>query len=253
MAKISLHNISLDFPIYNGALSLRSKLINLSTGGKLMASSTKIPVVRALDGVSLEIHNGDKVGIIGHNGAGKTTLLKLITGIYFPTSGVIKTEGKINAFFNVINGMDLESTGYDNIYLMGTLLGMKTKEIQTLIPNIVEFTELGSYLGMPVRTYSDGLKLRLGFAVYTSILPEILLLDESIGAGDASFIDKVQKRVESFYSKADILIISSHSFTILSQFCNKVLWMEKGTVKQFDKTKKVLDLYQQSLKENHKV
>ena len=247
MAKISLHNVSLDFPIYNGALSFRSKLINLSTGGKLMSSATKIPVVRALDNISLEIKNGDNVGIIGHNGAGKTTLLKLITGIYHPTAGTIAREGKVNAFFNVMNGMDQESTGYDNIYLMGTLLEMKRHEIKKLIPEIEEFTGLGSYLDMPVRTYSDGMKLRLGFAVYTSILPEILLLDESIGAGDASFLDKAKKRVESFYKKADILIISSHSFAILEQFCNKVLWMEKGKIKKFGSTGSVLKEYHASL------
>jgi ABC-type polysaccharide/polyol phosphate transport system ATPase subunit len=248
MAKIILKNIFLDFPIYNGALSLRSKLVNLGTGGRLMSNAAHIPIVRALEDVSLEINKGDKVGIIGHNGAGKTTLLKLITGIYHPSAGTIHTEGKINAFFSVMNGMDQESTGYDNIYLMGTLLGMKRSEIKRLIPEIVEFTGLGSYLEVPVRTYSDGMKLRLGFAVYTSIYPEVLLLDESIGAGDASFLDKAKKRVESFYKKAEILVISSHSFAILEQFCNKVLWMEKGQIKKFGSTKQVLNAYQESLK-----
>lgn len=248
MAKIILKKVSLDFPIYNGNLSFRSKLVSLSTGGRLLPSASKIPVVRSLDNVSLEINDGDRIGIIGHNGAGKTTLLKLITGIYHPSSGTIEKEGKVNAFFNVMNGMDMESTGYDNIYLMGILLGMKRNEIKASIPKITKFTELGNYLEMPVRTYSDGMKLRLGFAVYTSIFPEILLLDESIGAGDANFMTKAHKRVEQFYNKAKILVISSHSTDILKKFCNKVLVLEKGKVKFFDKTAKVLKGYEKSLK-----
>ena len=247
MAKISLKKVSLDFPIYNGNLSLRSKIINLSTGGMLVPNASKVPMVRSLDNVSLEIEDGDRIGIIGHNGAGKTTLLKLITGIYHPTSGVVETEGKVNAFFNVMNGMDLESTGYDNIYLMGTLLEMRRSEIKEVIPEIEKFTELGNYLEMPVRTYSDGMKLRLGFAVYTSIFPEILLLDESIGAGDANFMARAHKRVEQFYNKAKILVISSHSVEILKKFCNKVLVLNKGKVQFFDKTSKVLKEYQEHL------
>lgn len=252
MAKIFLKKVSLDFPIYNGNLSFRSKIINLSTGGRLLPGAAKVPMVRSLDNVSLEINDGDRIGIIGHNGAGKTTLLKLITGIYHPTAGRVETEGKVNAFFNVMNGMDLESTGYDNMYLMGSLLGMKRSEIKEVVPEIEEFTELGNYLEMPVRTYSDGMKLRLGFAVYTSIFPEILLLDESIGAGDALFMAKAHKRVERFYNKAKILVISSHSLEILKKFCNKVLVMHKGKVQFFDKTTKVLKEYKDYLAQSSK-
>lgn len=233
MTSIVIKDLSLRYPIYaNISKSLRQGIVNLSTGGRVFRNE-KVPYVSALNNINLEIKEGDKVGIIGHNGAGKTTILKTIAGIYKPTSGTIEVHGRLTSIFNTCVGLDLEKNGYDNIIFMGMLLGLKLSEIKALTPQIGEFSGLGEYLHLPVKSYSDGMRVRLGFALCTSIEAEILLLDEGIGAGDKDFIEKATKRVEEFYAKAKILVISSHSPDLLKKFCNKFLWLEKGSVKAY--------------------
>ncbi len=248
MSKIILENVCLDYPIYNSAHnSLRRTIVNLGTGGVIFKNHNDISVVRALDNISINIQQGDKIGLIGHNGSGKSTLLRTIGQFYTPTSGKLLVEGNILPLFSVCTGMDLEKTGYENINLIGKLLNLSNKKIQEITPDIEEFSELSNFLNFPVRTYSDGMKIRLGFSIFTCLEPEILLLDEAIGVSDANFIEKAIKRAKVLYSKANILVIASHSTVIIEEFCNKVLWLNNGKIHMLGNVKDVIREYNNSI------
>lgn len=250
MASIELENVVVSFPVYDqGARSLKKRIISATTGGRIEsdAGSGKISVVQALDGVTLRLQHGDRVGLVGHNGAGKTTLLRVLAGIYEPTIGSAKISGHAAPLFDVALGMDPESTGYENIMLRGLFLGLSHKEIDARIEEIAEFTELGSFLELPIRTYSAGMRMRLAFAVSTSIEPDILLLDEGIGAGDAAFLEKANRRLKEFTEKAAIIVLASHSEPLIRQMCDKAVLMEHGKVLQVGKTEEVLEHYRVAL------
>jgi ABC-2 type transport system ATP-binding protein/lipopolysaccharide transport system ATP-binding protein len=199
--------------------------------------------IEALRDVSLNFQAGDRVAVIGPNGAGKTTLLRVMAGVYEPVSGVVRSRGRISPMFDIALGIDSEISGYNNIRLRGLILGLTPKEIEERMGDIVEFTELGDYLDIPVRTYSSGMMTRLTFAVATCFAPEILLMDEWIMAGDAAFLTKAQHRVESFVSKASILVLASHSLETCRRFCNKGVWMDQGMVKAEGPIDSILDAY----------
>ncbi|MDF0377973.1 ABC transporter ATP-binding protein [Methylophilus sp. YYY-1] len=233
MAKIIFHNVSLSYPIYHaGAMSLKSKLVEVSTGGRLSKTKKNLVSVSALENVNFALNDGDSVGLIGHNGAGKTTLLRTMAGIYTPTKGNIIREGKVSTIIELGAGLDSELTGYENIYRLGLLLGMSLKEINEILPSIESFTDLGDFLSAPVRTYSSGMLMRLMFAVTTSNQPEILLVDEMFGTGDKSFQIKARERMESIVSSAKIFVFASHSESLISQFCNRVFELSHGQLKE---------------------
>jgi ABC-type polysaccharide/polyol phosphate transport system ATPase subunit len=242
--KLSLENVSVSFPIYHGgSRSLKKSLLFRGSGGQLASDASHRITVEALRNVSLEFSTGDRVALIGTNGAGKTTLLRVMAGIYEPVMGVVKSRGRISPMFDISLGIDGEISGYDNIRLRGLILGLSASEIEERMADIVEFTELGDYLDIPVRTYSSGMMTRLTFAVATCFAPEILLMDEWIVAGDAGFLAKAQHRIEAFVEKAGILVLASHSSDICRQWCNKALWMERGEVKLLGDIESVLDAY----------
>lgn len=244
MALIKLDSVSLEFPIYNmSARSLKKRLVNLSTGGNLLKDAHESVVVKALDNLSITFQKNDSVGLIGSNGAGKSTLLRLLAGIYEPTRGQIEITGKVSSILDMRLGLNPEATGYENIIMTGMLLGYKRKEILARQDEIADFTELGDYLSAPVRTYSTGMMLRLAFGVVTSIQPEILLLDEIVGTGDANFIEKARARLMTLIKSSNIVILSSHSLDIIEQFCNKLLILEKGQVKYFGDCKEGIARY----------
>lgn len=244
MASITLTSVSIDFPIYGiSTRSLKKQLLRFSTGGKLSKSENEIVTIRALDNLSLTIEHGDRVGLIGHNGAGKSTLLRVLSRIYEPTIGDINIDGKVTALLDVMLGMDAESTGYENIVLRGILYGLKYQDIIRKQAEIAEFTELGDYLSMPVRTYSSGMQVRLAFGMATSMMPEILILDEVIGAGDAAFIDKAKQRMHHMIHSSDIVVIASHDTAILKDLCTKVLWLDAGKVSFFGDVGRGIELY----------
>src|ERR1043165_9615269 len=198
MPAIELNNVSVTFPVYSaGARSLKSAVIAATTGGRIGNQANHV-IIHALDQVSLTFEHGDRVALIGHNGAGKTTLLRVLAGIYEPRVGWVRVEGRVTPMFDVNLGIDAESTGYENIILRGLYLGLTKAEILERRDSVAEFTELGQFLDFTVRTYSAGMHARLAFAMATCIDPEVLLLDEGIGAGDASFIDKANARLEPF-------------------------------------------------------
>ena len=228
MPSIELDNVSVVFPVYSaGSRSLKNALVAATTGGRI-GSDAKHVVIQALDQVSLQLHDGDRVALIGHNGAGKTTLLRVLAGIYEPRVGSIRIEGRVTPMFDINLGIDPESTGYENIILRGLYLGLTRAEILARRDSVAEFTELGPFLDIPVRTYSAGMQARLAFAMATCIEPEILLLDEGIGAGDASFLEKANERLDQFIKKAGILVLASHSIDLVRRLCNRALLMEHG-------------------------
>jgi ABC-type polysaccharide/polyol phosphate transport system ATPase subunit len=241
---LAVENVSVSFPIYQtGSRSLKKHLLFRGTGGQIATDANHRIVVEALRNVSLNIKAGDRVALIGSNGAGKTTLLRVMAGVYQPSSGEVLWCGRISPLFDMSLGIDSELSGYDNIRLRGMLLGLSRSQIDTYLPDIVEFTELGDYLSIPVRTYSSGMMTRLTFAVATCFSPEILLMDEWIVAGDAAFLTKAQHRVEGFVERASILVLASHSVEICRKWCTKAVWMERGQIRMFGDIETVLSAY----------
>ena len=230
MARIDLHQASVQFPIYNArSRSLKSTIARHAVGATI-GSRTKndIVVVNALKNITLTLNPGDRVGIIGHNGAGKTTLLRVFSGAYVPTSGSAEVVGEVSALTDISMGMDPEASGYENIIMRAILLGMNYQQARALAPEVEQFTELGEYLDLPVRTYSTGMMLRLAFAVATSIEPEILIMDELIAVGDASFMEKATQRIDTLIAKANIFVLASHDEETLKRFCNRAIWLNRG-------------------------
>lgn len=244
MAAITCENVSVDYPLYGGgSRSLKKTLMRMGSGGRISRDAGDRVCVQALRDVSLHIDHGERVGIIGSNGAGKTTLLRVLAGIYEPTRGVVRHEGRISPLFDTTLGMDTEATGYENIVLGGLFLGLSPREIRGRTDEIAEFTELGDYLSVPVRTYSTGMMLRLAFAVSTCIDPEILLMDEWIGVGDAHFLEKAERRMERLVGQSRVLVIASHSDALIKRLCNKVVLLDHGEVKAIGLVAEILDQY----------
>jgi len=244
MSHIILEHASLTFPIYGTETrSLKHNLIKATIGGKLRHGNTKFIEVKALHDINLSILTGDRVGLIGHNGAGKSTLLKVMAGIYAPSSGTVNIEGSTSSLLDLNVGMQQHLSGYENIRIRGLILGMNQHQIQKLREDVENFTELGDYLSMPIRIYSSGMQMRLAFALSTASQPDILLVDEVIGAGDSSFMEKAKKRIESFIHHANILVLASHDCNVLRQFCNKVIWLEHGQIKIQGLTEEVIEYY----------
>lgn len=231
MARISISDLTIQFAVYGTrARSLKNRIIAQATGGKLMPGAGDVVVVHAIDRLNLEIHDGDRVGLVGRNGSGKSTLLRALSGIYKPTAGAITIEGRVGTLLNPTAGIDMEATGYENIYLRGYLLGMSTREIKSKLDDIAEFSELGDFLTLPMKTYSAGMIARLAFAISTAPDTDILLIDEGIGAGDAEFQKKAEQRIERLFEKTSVVIIASHSEELLARFCNRRIRMERGQI-----------------------
>jgi ABC-type polysaccharide/polyol phosphate transport system ATPase subunit len=234
MAYIHLKNVTVEFPIFNvNALSFKKNFIRVATGGRVLQDANDKVVVRSLNNVSLKIEHGDRVGLIGHNGAGKSTFLRTLAGIYEPSAGDLKTQGKISSMLDLMSGIEAESTGYENIYMRGLMLGLSRKAIKEKTQEIADFSCLGDYLAMPVRTYSSGMMVRLAFSISAAILPDILLIDEIFGAGDADFLKKARERMVSLMTQSRIVVFASHSPALIEEFCNKILVLNAGQVEYF--------------------
>ena len=245
MAQIVLENVVADFPIYGTQPSLRNALFGRVVGGVLRRETVtgKRMVVRALENISLTVHHGDQLGIIGHNGAGKSTMLRIFAGIYQPSQGTISIEGRVSPLFSTSPGLDPDDTGYENIVTCGLLLGMSRDEIEQKMPEIEAFSELSDYLALPARTYSTGMLVRLGFAIATALDPEILLLDEELGAGDARFAMRATKRVEALIERSSIVVLASQSEELISRICNRAILLDHGRLIADGPTKDVLELH----------
>lgn len=233
-ALIRLSGVELSYPVYSiRAHSLRNTIANLAIGGKLLKDGQDIIHVKALDGINFSLDEGDRMGIIGHNGAGKSTLLKVIAGIYEPDRGRVEVVGRISSMIDISLGLDSSFTGRENMLNMGRMRGFTTRQILAKVDEIVEFSELGPYIDLPVKTYSAGMQTRLVFAVATSLEPDILLLDEWIGAGDAGFAAKAAQRMKDVLSKSRALVLATHNISLIHNVCNKVLVLNGGAQDYF--------------------
>lgn len=225
---IQANKISLRFPILGtNAKSLRKSLINVATGGKLNAHDKSVSIT-ALDNVSFNFFRGDIVGITGHNGAGKSTLLRVLAGIHDVSSGHISINGSVLPLLNINVGMDQDASGLDNIFIKGWLLGFKTNEIKSKIDDIVNFSELGEYINLPVRTYSTGMVMRLFFATITAFKRDILLMDEWLSVGDERFSEKANLRLKNLMNSAKLIVITSHNQDLINKLCNRIFNMNHG-------------------------
>ncbi|MCW0215658.1 MAG: ABC transporter ATP-binding protein [Pseudonocardia sp.] len=239
---IDLDAACVDFPIFDAKSRSLKKSVLGRAGGRI-GTESKVPIIEALRDITVSLRKGDRVALVGHNGAGKTTLLRLMSGIYEPTRGHAAVHGKVAPVFDLAVGMDPEISGLDNILIRGLFLGMTKKQMATRIDDIAAFTELGDYLEMPLRTYSTGMRVRLALGVVTSIDPEILLLDEGIGAVDSEFLAKARDRLNELVERSGILVFASHSDEFLADLCDTAIWMEHGTVKEFGPLREVLHHY----------
>lgn len=232
MAQIALEAASIEFPIFNAkGRSLTSQALQIATGGRLDADESGYVTVRALSDLQLTISEGERVGIVGHNGAGKSTLLRTLSRAYSPTQGKAQITGTVSSLIDISLGIDAEATGIENIYLRAAILGIPKKIIKSQIEEIREFSELGQFLELPVRTYSSGMQLRLAFAVSTLSASEILLMDEWLSVGDENFRHKAEVRMQDLVSSAKILVLASHDRKLIETLCTRAILLEHGKIK----------------------
>jgi lipopolysaccharide transport system ATP-binding protein len=229
MVSIQVENVSLIYRLHQ-KLSLGAGRGRMPVGGPIEGRG-RTRLVTALDGIGFTLESGDRLGLVGPNGAGKTTLLKVLYGIYEPSSGSVAVEGRVDALFNINLGFRKEATGRRNIVLRGLIAGRSHDQITERMDEIIEFSELEDFIDIPLKAYSQGMAGRLAFSIATSFEPEILLMDEWIGAGDAAFQEKAGKRMAELSEKAGIIVLASHNEALLKKTCNRRLELEGGRVK----------------------
>ena len=230
MASIDLVDASVEIPIFNSrGRSLKTTLIR-RVGGQVATDGRDVVTVKALRHLDLSLRPGDRLGLIGHNGAGKSTLLRVFAGSYEPSGGRADIHGTVSSLIDMEMGMDPELTGADNIIQRGVFLGLSLKEARRAIPGVAEFSELGPYLHLPMRTYSSGMRMRLAFATSTTRRPDILLFDEMISFGDAGFAARAKARLDALLDSAKILVLASHDIGSLQSYCNRAVLLEAGTI-----------------------
>jgi ABC-2 type transport system ATP-binding protein len=241
---LETRNAWVEFPIFDAKARSLKKAFLGKAGGAIGTNDANVVVIEALRDISMSLQMGDRVGLVGHNGAGKSTLLRLLSGIYEPTRGSATVTGRVAPVFDLGIGMDPEISGYENIIIRGLFLGQTRKQMHAKVDEIAEFTELGDYLAMPLRTFSTGMRVRLAMGVVTSIDPEILLLDEGIGAVDAEFLKKAQSRLERLVQRSGILVLASHSHEFLARLCTSAMWIDHGEIKMTGGVEDVVRAYE---------
>lgn len=224
MAHIELKNVTVDLPIYGAHnMNLKGRVANF-----LARRETEIQIIRALHDVSLSIKDGDRIGIVGPNGAGKTTLLRVMAGILKPSQGEVTIQGSVVSMIDQGLGMDPQCSGIENIFRRGIFLNQSTQQMQSRVDDIVEFSGLGDRIRHPLYTYSSGMKARLAFSIATSVDPEILIIDEGIGAADEEFSIRATVRLDALIKNAGILVLASHSNQIVQSWCTKIIHTRSG-------------------------
>lgn len=245
---LDLKNVVVEFPIYARDKMAGLKWVSSKIGGIIKSSAGNggsHVSIRAIDDVSITLHKGDRLGLIGHNGAGKSTLLRVMAGIYKPISGTVKIRGRVSPLFDISLGISFDDTGEENIFNIGMYLGVSKEDLRRKLSEIAEFTELGDFLHLPVRTYSTGMLTRLSFAIATSVEPDIMLLDEGLSAGDARYANKVKDRVDRLVAQSSLMVFACHSEEMVKSMCNKAVLMEKGRIVASGSVESVLDAYRE--------
>ena len=242
-ARIEVENLTLFFPLYHGNSRSLKKTVFAAATGRLGRDAQHRPGVQALRDISFHLRSGDRLGLIGANGAGKTTLLRTLAGIYEPVVGRIRVQGSVNALLNVQLGMNPDLTGRENIMLRGLYDGLTRSALARLADDVGSFADLGDFLDLPVRIYSSGMMVRLAFALATAIRPQILLMDEWILAGDATFLERARVRLEDMVRGAEILVLSTHIAAVVQNWCTRVIWLDQGRIREDGPAEIVLDNY----------
>jgi ABC-type polysaccharide/polyol phosphate transport system ATPase subunit len=244
MARIELNNVSLTFRVrQQRRITFKEFLVRQM----FRRSLNPFIEVRALQGVSLSCHEGERVGVLGHNGAGKSTLLKVLAGIYPPSEGQRLVEGRISSLFDIALGFEGDANGWENIAYRGYLQGETPQSIRGKLQAIADFSELGEFLNMPVRYYSAGMMVRLAFSIATTIEPEILLVDEVLSVGDMAFQQKAQQRMREMMAKAQLIVLVSHDLDSLARLCDRGIWMDHGRVRKMGPVTDVIAAYTESV------
>ena len=235
-AHIRLQNVSIDFLVYNSRnRSLKNQLINNLTGGIINFDADGRTVVRSLHDLTLDIEEGDRVALLGHNGSGKTTLLRTIAGVYRPIFGSVSVSGNVFSLLDISLGIDPEATGIENIYLRAAVLGISQKEVNKNLAHIIDFSGLGQFIYLPLRTYSSGMNFRLAFSISTLLNPEILLMDEWLSVGDSDFAEKAQVRLTDMVNESKILVIATHSEQLAKRLCNRIITLHQGRIQSIER------------------
>jgi lipopolysaccharide transport system ATP-binding protein len=244
MALIEADGVCVEFPLYHGnARSLKRAVFNAASGGRLGEDAQKRVVVQALRDVSFSLAPGDRLGLIGSNGAGKTTLLRTLAGIYEPVRGRVWVKGTLNALIDPNLGMNSDLTGRENIMLRGLYSNLNPQQQRRLLEDVAAFAELGEFIDLPLRIYSSGMSVRLGFALATAIEPQLLLMDEWFLAGDTNFMEKARTRVENMVQGSEILVLSTHMLDVVATWCTRVIWLDSGRVRADGAPTDVLEQY----------
>jgi lipopolysaccharide transport system ATP-binding protein len=239
---VSCRNLTMRFPVYGvDSRSLKKHLASLTIGGRLKASP-RSTVITALSNINLELRAGDRLGLVGHNGSGKTTLLRALAGAYEPDEGQIEVYGRMSALLDISLGIDPSATGYENIRLRARIAGLPSATVNALLEEIGDFTGLGPFLAMPVKTYSAGMQARLAFAAATATPSDVLLMDEWVAVGDTEFKALAQKRLEGLADRAGILVLASHDTATLARYCNKVMRLHHGAASEICDIAQLKDL-----------
>ncbi len=242
-ASIEAQDVSVLFPLYHGNSRSLKKMLVAAASGRLAEDQQHRVVVRALSDISFNLGSGERLGLIGSNGAGKTTLLRVLAGIYEPVSGSIRISGTLNALLDPSLGMSADLTGRENIMLKGLYNGFSRQMLTRLEEDVIEFAELSDFIDLPMRIYSAGMAVRLGFALATAMRPRILLMDEWFLAGDAAFMEKARQRLEDMVRAADILVLSTHADAVIREWCTRVIWLDKGRIQADGPAAEILDQY----------
>lgn len=231
MALIVADRVRVEYPILQSThRSLKRRFVAAATGGRIAHDSGLHLVVSALDDVSFTLRRGERVALVGHNGSGKTTLLRAIAGVYRPMSGSFTVEGAVSTLFDISIGFDPEATGRENVYLRGLVMGMTRRQIDQHLGDIHEFSGLGDYLDLPIRTYSSGMLLRLAFSVATAVRRDIVLMDEWLAVGDADFADRAADRLQQHLHEDSILVLATHSEALAQRVCTRRIELDKGRI-----------------------
>jgi ABC-type polysaccharide/polyol phosphate transport system ATPase subunit len=231
MTYVEARDLGVRYPVLSSsARSLKNTILSRTTGGRIAGSKAHYIEIRALNRLNFQFKPGDRVALIGHNGSGKSTLLRVLAGIYHPTEGSIDINGRTTALFDSAFGMDIDATGYENIVLRAKYLGIPRDEIERQIDEIADFTDLGEFLDMPIRTYSAGMTARLAFAISTSVNADILLIDEGVGAGDTAFLAKANKRLQNLVERSPIVVFASHDQYTMKMICTRGLVLQSGNL-----------------------
>jgi lipopolysaccharide transport system ATP-binding protein len=247
VAAIEINGVDVEFPIYHANSRSLKRTVFAVASGRLQEDARHRIVVQALRGVSVRVQSGERLGLVGHNGAGKTTLLRTLAGIYEPAVGEVHVQGSIGALLDPNLGMNSEMTGRENIVLRGLMNGLDKKAIQRLEEDVQAFAELAEFLDLPLRFYSSGMVVRLGFALATAIRPQVLLMDEWFLAGDAAFMAKAKVRLEDMVRGAEILVLSSHNADVIQDWSTRVIWMDQGRIRDDGPPAAVLAAYGASI------